>query len=102
MRRNTRAGDTELQGAAAGTLSAILSKRMDAQPKLQLVAQLGLVPVAAQWHSALPGCSDAGDADAAAQLAGLLNVLAFEVIESVKRLENHVISMQAHAPPLFS
>jgi hypothetical protein len=89
------AGSSELQGAAADTIAAIISKRMDPLPKLQLVMQLGVVPVAAEWEAILSGGSAGeGNMEAAARLSALLNVLALEVIESVKRLENHVISMQ--------
>ena len=85
-----------MQPAAADTLAAIASKRMDALPKLELVQQLGVMPVVAQWDAALPGSVELEErSDAAERLAGLLNTLALEAIESIKRLENHVISLQA-------
>jgi hypothetical protein len=68
---------------------------MDPQPKLELIMQLGFVPLVAQWEHGLPGQADNGDGrGAAAQLARLMNALALEVVESIKKLENHVISMQ--------
>jgi exportin-T len=95
-------GSEQLQGAAAATLSAILSKRMDPQPKLDLIAQLGIVSVVAQWEHGLPGQAESSDdGGSVAQLARLLNVLALEVVECVKRLENHVISMQVCSLPQF-
>jgi hypothetical protein len=65
---------------------------MDAQPKLQLIQALGVAPVAARWADALPVA--AADPEAAAHVSGLLNTLAYETIESMKRLENQVIGMQ--------
>jgi exportin-T len=93
-------GSSKLQGAAADTIVAIVSKRMDALPKLELIQQLAVVPVLAQWEEVLRGSADAdgdGEGDAAAKIANLLNTLALEAIESIKRLENHIISMQARA-----
>lgn len=47
-----------LQSGAAEVLTEIVSKRMDAEAKLQLVQQLGLAPVAAAWKNGLPGSAD--------------------------------------------
>eukprot|EP00892_Ulva_mutabilis_P003832 jgi/Ulvmu1/1820/UM119_0038.1 len=85
---------SQLQGAASATLSAILSKRMEAQPKLQLIQQMYVAPVAAQWE-VIANSSGEWDEDVAEHLASFLNVLACETIESLKRIENQFISMKA-------
>lgn len=86
-------GTEELQTQAAECLSEILAKRMDAQAKLRLVHTLAIVPICAAWRDAIPG-ADAGS-EVAPALARLVNTLACEVIESLKRIENHVISLRA-------
>lgn len=67
---------------------------MEAQPKLQLIVQLDAAAAAEQWESI---AAPAGELDEALaeELTSFLNVLACETIESVKRIENQVISMQA-------
>jgi len=84
---------SELQGAASATLSAIMSKRMEAQPKLHLIQQMQVAPVAAQWE-AVANRSGELDEEMAEHLASFLNVLACETIDSLKRIENQFISMQ--------
>lgn len=44
-----------LRAGAVEVLTEVVSKRMDAEAKLRLLQQLGLVPVAAAWHQGLPG-----------------------------------------------
>lgn len=66
---------------------------MEPQPKLQLIVQLDAAAAAEQWENI---AAPAGELDEplAEQLTSFLNVLASETIESVKRIENQVISMQ--------
>ena len=45
---------THAQGAAADMLTEVVLKRMEAVPKLALIQQLGVVPVAAAWSAGLP------------------------------------------------
>lgn len=80
----------ELQCAAMGCLAEIAAKRMDAVPKLRLIDQLELVPAAVRWAPRVQRDSELG-----AKVAWLLDTLAFEVIEGLKRVENQVVSMQA-------
>lgn len=44
-----------LQAGALEVLTEIASKRMDAEAKLRLLQQLGIVATAASWHRGLPG-----------------------------------------------
>ena len=44
-----------VQGGALEVLTEIASKRMDAEAKLRLLQQLGLVARAASWQAGLPG-----------------------------------------------
>ncbi|RMZ52492.1 hypothetical protein APUTEX25_003635, partial [Auxenochlorella protothecoides] len=81
--------DEGLRAAAAGVLIEIVGRRMEAEPKLALIQQLGVVPEAAKWAEGLPGAED-GD-------AGLLACLATEILEAVKKIENAVLSMAAAA-----
>lgn len=84
----------ELRGAAAEFLTEIINKRMEASPKLSLIQQLGIVPVCAQW--AIGGLPDAQQApNLAISYARLLAVLATEVLESLKKVENSIVSLQA-------
>lgn len=97
--RNTGGGQHgSLQGAAAATLASVLSKRMEPQPKLQLIVQLDAAAAVEQWESIATPAGEL-DEELAEQLTSLLNVLACETIESVKRIENQVISMQVRYPP---
>lgn len=75
-----------LKGAAADCLSEVLSKRMDAVPKLTLVQSMGIVPRCAAWAGGFPGTAD--DEQLSLRLARLLATLATEIIDSLKRLEN--------------
>ena len=103
-----------LQGAAADCLSEVVSKRMDAVPKLTLIESMGIVPRCARWAGGFPMAGGAAAAAAAGgagaggrsaggaaardddeddegllvRLARLLATLATEVIDSLKRLEN--------------
>ncbi|KAL6771255.1 XPO2 [Auxenochlorella protothecoides x Auxenochlorella symbiontica] len=88
--------DEGLRAAAAGVLIEIVGKRMEAEPKLALIQQLGVVPEAAKWAEGLPGAED-GDAgsELAAKYARLLACLATEILEAVKKIENAVLSMAA-------
>ena len=89
-----------MQGCAADTMCAIASKRMDALPKLELLQQLGIAPAVAACEATLRRVSaeskghDDDATEAASRLSGLVNALALEAIDSVKRLENQAISMQ--------
>ena len=47
-----------VQGAAAEVLTEIISKRMEAVPKLALIQQLGVVPVCAGWRGGLPAVKE--------------------------------------------
>ena len=100
------APDADLQGAAADCLTEVVSKRMDAGPKLTLIEGMGIVPRCARWSAGFPtmgssaaasagrgeraaaGRDDDDDDDLLVRLARLLATLATEVIDSLKRLEN--------------
>jgi hypothetical protein len=71
----------------------MICKRMEAQPKLQLIHQLDALPVAAQWEAITSSAEE--DEGTVGQMTSFLNSLAFEIIDSVKRIENQFISMQA-------
>lgn len=49
-----------VQGGALEVLTEIASKRMDAEAKLRLLQQLGLVARAASWQVNLPGSQEDG------------------------------------------
>lgn len=66
---------------------------MEAQPKLHLIQQMEVAPVASQWETIANGSGEL-DEDVAEHLTTFLNVLASETIESLKRIENQFISMQ--------
>lgn len=66
---------------------------MEAQPKLHLIQQMRVAPVASQWETVSNGSGEL-DEDVAEHLTTFLNVLACETIESLKRIENQFISMQ--------
>ncbi|KAG1677608.1 hypothetical protein FOA52_010389 [Chlamydomonas sp. UWO 241] len=87
-----------LRAAAADCLTEVVSKRMDAGPKLQLVHSMGIVPLCAQWVNGFPGGAD--DEELLLKLARLLATLATEIIDSLKRLENSVISLAAVGLPV--
>lgn len=103
-------GDSEqAQQAAAGVLIEIVSKRMEPIPKLSLIQSLRLTPVCASWGTGrFPGLDDdrggggggggdisLGDLSLAIQFSKLLASLATEILESLKKVENSVLSMQA-------
>ena len=80
---------------------------MDAAPKLALLSQLGVVPSLAQWERLCGGQEGTGrvpggSEEAGEKLAGLLNGVALEAVESVKRLENHLVSMQVRSSPALT
>lgn len=52
--------------------------------------------VASRWEAIANGSGEL-DMDAAEYLTGFLNILACETIESLKRIENQLISMQVPA-----
>lgn len=80
----------ELRGAASDFLSEIVTKRMEPVPKLTLIQQLGVVPLCSGWAThGLP------DDTSALKYAQLLASLATEVLESLKKIENSIVSMQA-------
>lgn len=82
-----------LRGAAADVLTEVVSKRMEAVPKLTLIQQLGVVPVCAGWQSGLPSVEE--EPDLAVKYSKLLATLATEVLEAWKKVENSVLSMAA-------
>lgn len=104
-----------LRGAVADCLMEIVSKRMDSVPKLTLIQSMGIVPRCATWANGFPlpprrgaqqgggggeeGEDEGEDEDVqqmlVVRLARLLATLATEVIDSLKRLENQVISFNA-------
>jgi len=85
----------EPRSAAAGVLTEIVGKRMEAESKLTLIQTLGVVPVCAQWATTgLPGEQD-GEHDLAVKFSKLLAALATEVLEAWKKVENSVLSMTA-------
>lgn len=87
--------DSEVQVSAISMLTEIVAKRMDAGPKLHLVSGLGLVPITARWaETGVPGV-ESEDHDVAVVSCKLLTNLASEILESWKKVENSVISMQA-------
>ena len=91
-----------LRGAAADCLTEIVNKRMEAVPKLTLIQSMGIVPRCASWATGFPmpagvGGQKAQESDDERQMlvvkmARLLASLATEVIDSLKRIENQVIS----------
>lgn len=86
---------SEAQVSAVSVLTEIVSKRMDAGPKLNLVSGLGLVPIAARWsETGVPGM-ETDDHELAVASSKLLTNIASEILESWKKVENSVISMQA-------
>ncbi|WPT12450.1 Exportin-T [Picochlorum sp. SENEW3] len=92
---NTFDEDSEAQVAAISVLREIVSKRMDAGPKLSLIEGLGLVPIAASWStSGVPGISN-DDHELAVASSKLLVSLATEILEAWKKVENGVLSLQA-------
>lgn len=95
-----------LQRAAIDVVTEVLCKRMEAVPKLQLVEQLGVVPVCVSWGRSLLAASatnggggGGGDADRdddlLASCAKLLATLCTEVMDCLKRVENAYISLTA-------
>ncbi|PSC72015.1 exportin-T isoform X1 [Micractinium conductrix] len=82
-----------LRGAAADVLTEIVSKRMEATPKLTLIQQLGVVPVCARWQAGLPAVDE--EPELAVKYSRLLAALATEVLEAWKKVENSVLSMAA-------
>ena len=50
--------DEAVQAGALEVLTEIATKRMDAEAKLRLLQQLGLVSRAASWQQRLPGSPD--------------------------------------------
>lgn len=87
--------DAEGQTAAVAVLTEIVSKRMDAGPKLSLIQSLGIVPIVSAWAtSGIPGM-ESDDHELSVASSKLLGTLATEVLESWKKVENSVLSMQA-------
>lgn len=66
---------------------------MEPIPKLTLIQNLGLVPVCSRWAGGLPGAD--AQSELAVKYAQLLAALATEVLESWKKVENSVLSMEA-------
>ncbi|GAX84343.1 hypothetical protein CEUSTIGMA_g11765.t1 [Chlamydomonas eustigma] len=102
--------DTALAAAAADCLTEVVSKRMDALPKLTLFESMGIVSKCANWSGGIPlpssragvgsdGAEDDGLDEEGEGLLGrcahLLATLATEILDSLKRLENGVISLAA-------
>mmetsp|Transcript_5354 Transcript_5354/g.11718 ORF Transcript_5354/g.11718 Transcript_5354/m.11718 type:complete len:1077 (-) Transcript_5354:655-3885(-) len=85
---------TSLRGAAAECLTEVISKRMDAVPKLNLIQSMNIVPQAAMWASGVSLWSHE-DSELLSKFANLLAALAMEIMDSIKRLENNVISLTA-------
>jgi len=86
---------SDAQVSAVSVLTEIVSKRMDAGPKLNLVSGLGLVPIAARWsETGVPG-AESDDHELAVASSKLLTNVASEILEAWKKVENSVISMQA-------
>lgn len=98
-----------LRGASADCLAEVVSKRMDAVPKLTLIQTMAIVPRCSSWANGfpLPLHLVQGHKSSASQelederqtlvvkMARLLATLATEVIDSLKRIENQVISFSA-------
>lgn len=85
--------DEALKCAAADVLTEIISKRMEAEAKLQLIQQLNMGHTFAQWAGGLPVQPD--EQDLAGKYAKLLAAIATETLDAWKKLENHVISLSA-------
>ena len=86
--------EVEPRTAAAMVLTEIVSKRMDPSAKLDLLQRLGIVPICAQWATTgIPVSID--EPELAIAYSKLLASLATEVLESWKRVENSLLSMQA-------
>mmetsp|Transcript_3613 Transcript_3613/g.10404 ORF Transcript_3613/g.10404 Transcript_3613/m.10404 type:complete len:682 (-) Transcript_3613:1758-3803(-) len=86
-----------LQASACGCIIEILAKRMEALYKLQLIQQLGIVPVCKSWVGGMPrlGADADPDPDLAERYATLLSTLANELLDCWKRAENGVMSIAA-------
>lgn len=61
-----------VQAGALEVLIEIASKRMDAEAKLRLLQQLGLVARAASWQTGLPGSPDSSVSQKAVRLLATL------------------------------
>lgn len=61
-----------VQAGALDVLTEIASKRMDAEAKLRLLQQLGLVSRAASWQLGIPGSEDSSVPLKAARLLATL------------------------------
>lgn len=87
------APDIRVKGAAADVLTEVVSKRMEAGAKLNLIQTLGVVPECSSWRNGLPGVDE--DPSLGIKYAKLLAALATEALEAWKKVENSVLSMQA-------
>ena len=92
--RGVGADSERCRAAAAGVLTEIIGKRMESLPKLNLIQNLGVVPVCAQWSGGLP-VDQENEPELAHRYAKLLAALATEVLEAWKKVENSVLSMAA-------
>lgn len=75
--------DEALKCAAADVLTEIISKRMEAEAKLQLIQQLNMGHTFAQWAGALPVQPD--EQDLAGKYAKLLAAIATGKLPFLKR-----------------
>ncbi|GIL47531.1 hypothetical protein Vafri_4333, partial [Volvox africanus] len=88
---------TDLRCAAMDCVTEMLSKRMDAALKLNLIQSMKIVNVAATWSGGFPVRYGEEDDEEAVvvRFARLLATLATEIMDSLKRVENSVISISA-------
>ncbi|KAJ9528951.1 hypothetical protein QJQ45_000515 [Haematococcus lacustris] len=90
-----------LRGAAADCLTEIVSKRMEAAVKLNLIQSMAILPRCTAWAAGFAGGGGASGKGSEEQqalllkLAALLSCLAGEIIDALKKVENGVISLLA-------
>eukprot|EP00884_Botryococcus_braunii_P015515 jgi/Botrbrau1/2647/Bobra.0203s0001.1 len=88
-------GSTErLVGSAAEVLTELVAKRMEPLPKISLIQNMRVVPLAASWTDRLIRQADANQ-ELVRTCALLLGSITTELLEAQKRVENGVVSMVA-------
>lgn len=75
-----------LRGTAADCVTQVVSKRMEATQKLELVQELGVVQLCRPWSSGLPLTQKPEEEELAVKLAKLLSCVTQEVLEAYKKV----------------
>ncbi|GFR43596.1 hypothetical protein Agub_g4693, partial [Astrephomene gubernaculifera] len=93
-----------LRMAAVDCVTEVVAKRMEALPKLNLIQSMKIVGTAARWSAGFPSAPltdhDDDEEAVAVRFARLLATLATEIMDSLKRVENGVISLSAVGFPV--